>query len=71
MAIDTLHDKIRKLKNPSVIDFGIKDSCLPPHLLEEEGSYCGAYTRFCRELCLRCASPLGHLRSLAATVCRH
>jgi orotidine-5'-phosphate decarboxylase len=50
VAIDTLHDKIRKLKNPSVIDFGIKDSCLPPHLLEEEGSYCGAYTRFCREL---------------------
>ena len=50
MAIDTLHDKIRKMKNPSVIDFGIKQDCLPPHLLEEEGTFCAAYTRFCREL---------------------
>ncbi|MBE6959295.1 MAG: hypothetical protein E7448_01030 [Ruminococcaceae bacterium] len=50
MSIDLLHDKIRKLKNPSVIDFGIKWHCLPQHLLEEEGSLVKAYGRFCREL---------------------
>lgn len=50
MSIDLLHDKIRKLKNPSVIDFGIKADNLPPHLLEEEGNLVNAYGRFCREL---------------------
>ena len=50
MSMDLLHEKIRKLKNPSVIDFGIKADSLPPHLLEEEGSLVKAYGRFCREL---------------------
>lgn len=49
MSIDSLHEKIRKLKNPSMVDFGIKKEHLPPHLLEE-GSDLAAYTRFCREL---------------------
>ena len=50
MSIDLLHNKIRKLKNPSVIDFGIKEDAIPPYLLEEEGNLCSAYGRFCREL---------------------
>lgn len=50
MSIDLLHEKIRKLKNPSMVDFGIKPDALPPHLLEEEGSAVKAYSRFCREL---------------------
>lgn len=50
MAIDILQDKIRKLKNPSMIDFGIAPDHLPPYLLEEEGSFPGAYGRFCTEL---------------------
>lgn len=50
MSIDLLHDKIRKLKNPSVVDFGIKANSLPHHLLEEEGTLVKAYGRFCREL---------------------
>ncbi len=50
MSIDLLHDKIRKMKNPSVIDFGLKTDALPKHLLEEEGDLCRAYERFCREL---------------------
>ncbi len=50
MSIDSLQDKIRKLKNPTVVDFSIMPEHLPPHLLEEEGSFSGAYVRFCREL---------------------
>lgn len=50
MSIDLLHEKIRKLKNPSMIDFGVKADSLPPHLMAEEGTYLAAYTRFCREL---------------------
>lgn len=50
MSIDVLHEKIRRLKNPSVIDFGVKKSCIPVHLLEQEGSKTAAYARFCREL---------------------
>lgn len=50
MSIDLLHEKIRKLKNPSMIDFGVKAANIPAHLREEEGSELKAYTRFCVEL---------------------
>lgn len=50
MSIDLLQDKIRKMKNPSVIDFGIKEDSLPEHLIQQEGSFVNAYGRFCREL---------------------
>lgn len=50
MSIDVLQEKIRKLKNPSMVDLALKVSDLPPHLLEEEGSAAAAYGRFCREL---------------------
>lgn len=52
MSIDKLQERIRKTKNPSVVDFGILTEHIPPHLLEEEGSFVAAYSRFCRELLL-------------------
>ena len=50
MSIDRLQDKIRKTKNPSIIDFDIMKEQLPPHLLTEERTYEKAYGRFCVEL---------------------
>ena len=50
MAIDKLQDKIRKLKNPSVVDFSITPDLVPPHILQSEGSFLPAYERFCMEL---------------------
>lgn len=50
MSIDLLQEKIRKTKNPSMVDLALKISDLPPYLLEEEGSAAAAYGRFCREL---------------------
>ena len=50
MSIDLLHEKIRKLKNPMVVDFSLQQPLLPKHLLSEEGSVEGAYHRFCTEL---------------------
>lgn len=50
MSIDSLQEKIRKKKNPSVIDFGVLPEHLPPHLLEEEGGFLPGYNRFCTEL---------------------
>lgn len=50
MSIDVLQERIRKMKNPSVIDFGVTPEHLPQHLLDEEGSVLMAYCRFCREL---------------------
>lgn len=50
MSIDFLHDKIRKLKNPLIVDMSIKEEWLPAHLLEQEGAFSKAYFRFCREL---------------------
>jgi orotidine-5'-phosphate decarboxylase len=59
MSIDQLQDKIRKSKNPSILDLALMGADLPPHLLEVEGSVPKAYQRFCREL----------LNELKGTVC--
>lgn len=50
MSIDKLQEKIRKCKNPSVVDFGVTPEQIPPQLLEAEGSFLKAYSRFCNEL---------------------
>ncbi len=50
MAIDSLHEKIRKLKNPSMVDFGFCEDCIPPHIVSQEDGILNAYVRFCREL---------------------
>lgn len=61
MSIDVLQEKIRKTKNPSMIDLALKISDLPPHLLAEEGTAAAAYGRFCREL-------IGSLKGLVPAV---
>lgn len=50
MAVDIFQDKIRKTKNPSVLELGLAVSELPQHLLTEAGSSENAYVRFCKEL---------------------
>lgn len=50
MSIDFLHEKIRKLKSPLIVDMSITEELLPPHLMEQEGSFAKAYPRFCFEL---------------------
>lgn len=50
MSIDQLHNRIRKLKNPTMVNFEIVPDDLPPHLTAQEGSFTKAYERFCREL---------------------
>ena len=48
MSIDVLQEKIRKLKNPSMIDLTLPIGELPPHLVEAEGA--AAYGSFCLTL---------------------
>jgi len=50
MSIDKLHDRVRRLKSPVVLDMTTLPNDMPPKLLQEEGSYCNASNRFCREL---------------------
>lgn len=50
MSVDKLREKIRKCKNPSVIDLSVRPSQLPPHILESEGSAAKAVARFCSEI---------------------
>ncbi len=50
MSMDRLQEKIRKAKNPTLLDFDVTRQQLPPHLLTEEQSFEKAYTRFCFEL---------------------
>ena len=57
MSIDLLHEKIRKLKCPIIVDLCMKEELLPPHLMEQEGSYSKAYFRFCEEI-LEAVAPV-------------
>ena len=50
MSIDKLQEKIRKLKNPSMVDFSIDIEKLPPCILEQEHNEVLAYEHFCRTL---------------------
>ena len=50
MSIDLLHEKIRKHKNPLIVDFALQDTLIPKYLLREEGSLNKAYRRYCMEL---------------------
>ena len=50
MSIDKLQEKIRKLKNPSIVDFSVELERIPAHIMAEEKNEILAYDRFCREL---------------------
>ncbi len=50
MSVDTLQEKIRKTKNPSVLELQAVPGDVPPRLLEEAGSVSAACGKFCREL---------------------
>lgn len=50
MSVDILQEKIRKLKNPSMVELCLSPAELPPYLIAEEGSAASAYARFCKEL---------------------
>lgn len=50
MSVDVLQEKIRKTKNPSMLELAMPLSDLPPHIAEGDETAAGAYGRFCREL---------------------
>lgn len=50
MSVDVLQEKVRKTKNPSMVELCLTPAELPPHILEESESSAAAYGRFCKEL---------------------
>ena len=50
MSVDVLQEKIRKTKNPSILELNMPLSDIPMHILEEEEGTGAAYARCCREL---------------------
>ena len=50
MSVDVLQEKIRKMKNPSVLELAPIFSELPPHIAQEEATPAAACVRFCKEL---------------------
>lgn len=59
--MDTLQEKIRKTKNPSVLQLSLPAGRLPQHILSEEDGLGAAYARFCREL-------MTHLKGMVPAV---
>lgn len=50
MSIDKLQARIRKLKNPSVIEFSVTANQIPQFLFGKDGQFLCAYERFCRDI---------------------
>lgn len=50
MSVDSLQEKIRKTKNPSVLELAVSLEEIPPHIREAGGTPAAAYARACREL---------------------
>ncbi len=50
MSIDLLQQRIRKLKNPVIVELGVMPEQLPPHLLSQNHSFVKAHHVFCAEL---------------------
>ena len=50
MSVDVLQERIRKSKNPLMVDLALKVSDLPPHVLEAAPDKAAAYGLFCREI---------------------
>lgn len=50
MSIDILQKKIRKLKNPIIVDFTMTQDDIEPGILEEAGAFLPAYEKVCTEL---------------------
>lgn len=50
MSVDVLQEKIRKTKNPSILELNLSISEVPTHIRQEEDGDGAAYARFCREL---------------------
>ncbi|MBQ4600395.1 MAG: orotidine-5'-phosphate decarboxylase [Oscillospiraceae bacterium] len=50
MSVDILQEKIRKLKNPSVVDFTLSKQWLPPQVMEGSGSLCDAWLGYCKDM---------------------
>lgn len=50
MAIDRLQDKIRKMKNPTVVNFSVLPEHIPNSIMETAGSFLKAKELFCMEL---------------------
>lgn len=61
MSMDALQEKIRKTKNPSMVDLALKVCDLPPVFQTDMGSSAASYGRFCREL-------LGALKGIVPAV---
>lgn len=50
MAVDTLQEKIRKTKNPTMLELCFAREDIPAQFLTEGESFSAAYTRYAREL---------------------
>lgn len=50
MAVDTLQEKIRKTKNPTMLELCLSAGDIPAQILEESGTKADAYAKYCREL---------------------
>ena len=50
MSVDILQEKIRKVKNPVMVELNVLPGDIPGFLMEQEGSVSAASERFYREL---------------------
>ena len=50
MSVDLLQEKIRKFKNPSIVDMTVTEDMIPPHLLENGNDFLHNGQILCRQM---------------------
>ena len=50
MSVDKLQERIRKLKNPLVLELSPFSERIPPQIIQEQGDFCKAFTRYAEDL---------------------
>ena len=50
MSVDRLQDKIRKMKNPIVVEFNLSKEDIPTDFYREDDFFPSAYERYCKQL---------------------
>ena len=50
MSVDLLQEKIRKFKNPSVVDMTVTEEMIPPQLRENSQDFLQISQTYCRQM---------------------
>lgn len=71
MSVDLLQEKIRKLKNPSMIELAMEQALVPQSYIQAHGSFAAGWSAYCRELLDACKETVPAVRLSVGSCSAH